>query len=92
MKVGSNRVSNDTDIVRRWAIAGKGIAYRSQIDISSDLRNGKLIQLLSGFQSPPVELYLLCPSRKQVTPAVIAFREMLREKCAQMMTKDKQPA
>ncbi|MDX2423068.1 MAG: LysR family transcriptional regulator [Amphritea sp.] len=82
IKVSSNRVSNDTDIVRRWALAGKGIAYRSQIDISSDLRNGKLIQLLSGFQSPPVELYLLCPSRKQVTPVVIAFREMLREKCA----------
>lgn len=85
IKVSSNRVSNDTDIVRRWAIAGKGIAYRSQIDISSDLRNGKLIQLLSDFQSPPVELYLLCPSRKQVTPALIAFREMLREKCAQMV-------
>ncbi|MGY8873123.1 MAG: LysR family transcriptional regulator [Pseudomonadales bacterium] len=84
IKVSSNRVSNDTDIVRRWAIAGKGIAYRSQIDISSDLRNGKLVQLFSGFQSPPVELYLLCPSRKQVTPAVIAFREMLREKCAQI--------
>ena len=85
IKVSSNRISNDTDIVRRWAIAGKGIAYRSQIDISTDLRSGKLVQLLSGFQSPPVELYLLCPSRKQVTPAVIAFREMLREKCAQMV-------
>ncbi|SIS96698.1 LysR family transcriptional regulator [Neptunomonas antarctica] len=85
IKVSSNRVSNDTDIVRRWAIAGKGIAYRSQVDISSDLRNGKLIQLLSDFQSPPVELYLLCPGRKQVTPAVIAFREMLREKCAHMI-------
>ena len=82
IKVSSNRVSNDTDVVRRWAIAGKGIAHRSHVDISSDLHTGKLVQLLSGFQSPPVELYLLCPSRKQVTPAVIAFREMLREKCA----------
>ncbi|MEH6823788.1 MAG: substrate binding domain-containing protein, partial [Motiliproteus sp.] len=85
IKVSSNRVSNDTDIVRRWAVAGKGIAYRSQIDISSDLRSGKLVQILPGFQSPSAQLYLLCPSRKQVTPAVIAFREMLREKCAQMI-------
>ncbi|WP_028468669.1 LysR family transcriptional regulator [Neptunomonas japonica] len=91
IKVSSNRISNDTDIVKRWAIAGKGIAYRSQIDISSDLCTGKLVQLFPDFQSPPVELYLLCPSRKQVTPAVIAFREMLREKCAQMITKAKQP-
>ncbi len=85
VKVSSNRISNDTDIVRRWAITGKGIAYRSQIDVSADLNNGNLVPLLTEFDSPPVELYLLCPSRKQVSPAVIAFREMLREKCAQMI-------
>ena len=85
LKVAGSRVSNDTDIVRRWAIAGKGIAYRSQIDISSDLSDGKLVELLPDFQSPPAELYLVCPSRQQVTPVVIAFREMLREKCAQMI-------
>ncbi|WP_432472473.1 LysR family transcriptional regulator [Amphritea sp. HPY] len=85
IKVSSNRVSNDTDIVRRWAVAGKGIVHRSQIDITSDLRSGKLVQVLSDFQSPPVQLYLLCPSRKQVTPAVIMFREVLREKCAVML-------
>lgn len=84
IKVSSNRVSNDTDIVRRWAVAGKGIAYRSKIDISSDLQSGKLVQILSDYQSPSAQLYLLCPSRKQVTPAVIAFREMLREKCAHL--------
>jgi DNA-binding transcriptional LysR family regulator len=84
-KVESNKTSNDTEIVRRWAINGKGIAYRSQIDVFSDLRSGKLVQLLPDYQSPPVELHLICPSRKQVTPAIIAFREMLREKSAQMV-------
>ncbi len=87
IKVSSNRVCNDTDIVRRWAIAGHGIAYRSQIDISADLRSGKLVPLLTDFESPPVDLYLLCPSRKQVTPAMIAFREMLREKCEMLISK-----
>ncbi len=85
VKVNSNRVSNDTDIVRRWALCGKGIAYRSHIDVCSDLNDGNLVQILSDFKSPPVELYLLCPDRKQVTPAVIAFREMLREKCTQII-------
>lgn len=81
VKVSSNRISNDTDIVRRWAVTGKGVAYRSQLDITSELTNGELIPVLTDYRSPPVELYLICPSRKQVTPAVIAFREMLREKC-----------
>ncbi|MBN3561165.1 LysR family transcriptional regulator [Aliamphritea spongicola] len=85
IKVSSNRISNDTDIVRRWAVAGKGIAYRSQIDVAADIRQGNLVTLFEDYQSPPVELYLLCPGRKQVTPAVIAFREMLREKCAALV-------
>ncbi|SEQ36753.1 transcriptional regulator, LysR family [Amphritea atlantica] len=85
VKVGSNRISNDTDIVRRWVVEGKGIAYRSLLDISSDLDKGRLVQLFDDFESPPAELYLLCPDRKQVTPGVIAFREMLREKCSQIL-------
>ncbi|MFT5653239.1 MAG: DNA-binding transcriptional LysR family regulator, partial [Psychromonas sp.] len=85
IRVDSNRVSNDTDIVRRWAVSGKGIVNRAEIDVVSDLRNGELVQLLPGFQSPSVELYLICPSRKQASPAVIAFRELLREKSAQML-------
>lgn len=85
VKVDSDRVSNDTDIVRRWAVEGMGIAYRSQIDISSDLIDGNLVELFPDFKSPTVELYLLCPGRKQVTPTVIAFREMLREKCAKII-------
>lgn len=83
IRVTSNRMSNDTDIIRRWAINGKGVTHRSQLDLSIDILNGNLVQLLTDYTSPPVELYLICPSRKQVTPAVIAFRELLREKCAQ---------
>jgi DNA-binding transcriptional LysR family regulator len=80
IKVEGNRVSNDTDIVRRWAISGKGIAYRSQIDVMSDLRDGSLVEVLPLYQSPPVELHLICPSSKKVSPAVIELRELLRKK------------
>lgn len=85
IKVDSNRVSNDTDIVRRWAVGGKGIANRAEIDVITDLRSGQLVQLLPRFRSPPVQLHLICPSRKQVSPAVIAFRELLREKAEKIL-------
>jgi len=85
IKVDSNHVSNDTDIVRRWATRGKGIAYRAKIDVLSDLRSGKLVQILSDYQSPPVELHLICPSRKQVNPTVLALRELLRDNCRKML-------
>ncbi|MGF1700849.1 LysR family transcriptional regulator [Photobacterium makurazakiensis] len=86
IKVNSNRVSNDTDIVRRWAVSGKGIAYRSHIDVYSDLRSGQLIALLPDYESPPVELHLISPNRKQVSPAVIAFRELVRDKVHNLIT------
>lgn len=86
IKVSSNRISNDTDVVRRWAVEGKGVAYRSQLDVQSDLNAGKLVQLLSSYEAPAVELHLVCPNREQVSPAVIAFRELLREKVKQIIS------
>lgn len=84
IKIKGKRVSNDTDIVRRWAVAGHGIVYRSHIDIAMDVNQGRLVPLLTAFKSPSVELYLLCPNKSQVTPSMIAFRELLRSKFAQM--------
>ncbi|AEF54400.1 LysR family transcriptional regulator [Marinomonas posidonica] len=84
IQVEGKRVSNDTDIVKRWALAGKGIAYRSLIDIHTELESGQLVPLLTDYSSPPVELHLICPSREQVSPAVMAFREQLRDKLSAM--------
>ena len=86
IKVEGKRVSNDTDIVRRWAVNGKGIAHRTKIDVMSDLESGKLVEILTDYQSPAAELHLICPSRKQVSPTVIALRELLREKFANMLS------
>ena len=85
INVNSNKASNDTDIVRRWATHGKGIAYRAKIDVLSDLRSGKLVQILSSYRSPSVELHLVCASRKQVSPAVIELRELLRYKISKKL-------
>ena len=81
IKVSGDRDSDDADIVRRWAVAGKGIAFKSRLDMAADLQAGRVVQLLQGFPSIPASIYLVCPSRKQVTPAVLLLRDMLRERC-----------
>lgn len=86
VQVRGNRESNDADIVRRWAVAGKGIAYKSSLDISADLRSGTVVRLLPEYQCKPLNVWLICPSRKQVTPATLMLRDMLREKCAEALT------
>ena len=33
-------MSDDAEVIRRLAIAGEGIAYKSMLDVSDDLRAG----------------------------------------------------
>ena len=39
---------DDADVVRRWAVAGEGIAYKSWLDVGDDVRAGRLEVLLDG--------------------------------------------
>ncbi|MGF1716872.1 LysR family transcriptional regulator [Photobacterium chitinilyticum] len=89
IKVNSNRLCNDGDIVRRWAVAGKGIALKSRLDMSVDLKAGRVIELMPDYRVKPTSLWLICPSRKQVTPAVLLLRDMLREKCETLIGSDR---
>ncbi|MCG7588798.1 LysR family transcriptional regulator [Photobacterium sp. OFAV2-7] len=80
VKVNSNRICNDGDIVRRWAVSGKGIALKSRLDMFADLKAGRVVEVMPGFRAKSTSLWLICPSRKQVTPAVLLLRDRLREK------------
>ncbi|WP_231756962.1 LysR family transcriptional regulator [Microbulbifer elongatus] len=85
IRVTSNRTTNDADVVRRWTVEGKGISFKARLDMSNELRSGRLIRVLPQLQSPPIDLNLVCPSRRQVTPAVLLLRDFLREKLAQQL-------
>lgn len=43
--VTGDRSADDSDVVRRWALAGHGIAYRSRIDVAADIASGRLRQV-----------------------------------------------
>jgi len=43
IKMSGNRASNDGDLVRRWCVAGKGVAVKSCLDMSTDLLSGNVI-------------------------------------------------
>lgn len=86
VKMKSNRVSNDADLVRRWCLSGKGIAVKSSLDMSHDLLSNQLVTLLTGFVLKPTELWIICPSRQTITPAVRLLREHLKIKCNYVLT------
>lgn len=71
-------VCDDADVVRRWAVAGEGIAYKSWLDVSEDVHAGRLRVLLDG-SGESLPLNLACPHRKQFSPAVRQLHAFLGE-------------
>ncbi|MEH6452127.1 MAG: LysR family transcriptional regulator [Psychromonas sp.] len=80
IKMNSNRIANDAELVRRWCVAGKGLAVKSCLDMSADLLSGKLINVMPEFKPKATELWLICPSRQSITPVVRLLRDAFREK------------
>ncbi|HBR4371828.1 TPA: LysR family transcriptional regulator [Klebsiella pneumoniae] len=80
-KVSGTVMSDDAEVIRRLAIAGKGIAYKSMLDVSDDLRAGRLRRLLPRYQGDVVPLNLICPHRKQLSAAVRLLYEEVKSHC-----------
>lgn len=85
VKMSGNRASNDGDLVRRWCVAGKGLAVKSCLDMSTDLLSGKIINLIPEFKPTPTELWLIFPSRQLITPIARILRETVKKKTTDIL-------
>ena len=81
VQVHGDRSADDADLVRRWAVAGLGVAYKSRLDVSGDLRAGRLVVLMPDVAGEPTPLHMVCMHRSQVSPTVLTLRDFLREQC-----------
>ena len=81
VQVSGTIVSDDAEVIRRLAIAGEGIAYKSELDVGDDIRAGRLQVLLPHYQGDVVPLNMICPHRKQLSPAVRLLYEAVKEAC-----------
>lgn len=82
VQVSGNRSADDAELVRRWAVAGLGVAYKSRLDLHEDLAAGRLQALLPEVAGEAAPLHLVCMHRAQVTPVVLQLRDFLREQCS----------
>jgi len=83
--VTGNRISDDADAVRRWAVAGEGIVYKSRLDLIDDLKAGRLVELFPSEYCEPAPLHLICAHRAQLSPAINQLHAFLRERCAALL-------
>ncbi|MBS7456957.1 LysR family transcriptional regulator [Coralloluteibacterium stylophorae] len=75
---------DDADVVRRLAVDGEGIAYKSWLDVCADVRAGRLEVLLDG-AGQPAPLHLVCPHRRQFSPAIRQLHALLESRCGALV-------
>lgn len=63
----------DGYLVRRWAIAGMGIALKSLFDVIDDLEHGRLVQVLPDYTTGPFAIHAVFPSRRFLPARVRAL-------------------
>jgi len=82
VRVGGGNIANDGDVVRLWALAGRGVIYKSGLDVASDLAAGRLVALCTEWQTEASPMYMVLPGRRQLTPGLRLLREFIGERCA----------
>ena len=82
VQVSGSITSDDAEVIRRLAIAGEGVAFKSMLDACDDLREGRLKVLLPQYQGDVVPLNMICPHRKQLSAAVRLLYEAVKAECA----------
>ena len=85
LKLNISDSNIDLHLVRRWCVAGNGLAVKSCLDMSNDLLSGNVVNVMPEYQPRSTELWLICPSRQSITPAVRLLRDMLRENCKRVL-------
>ncbi len=79
--------ANDGDVIRRLALKNKGIVYKSLMDVSEDILQGRLVRVLPEWDGKPAPLYMICPDRRLFSPVIRKFQDFLRKKCSEQHNK-----
>ncbi|MHB8354224.1 MAG: LysR family transcriptional regulator [Burkholderiales bacterium] len=80
MVVNGPLIVNDVDLMIKAAVAGVGIGYVVEAYIAEELRQGRLVAMLTDWSPPYHAYYLYYASRHQLPAPLRAFIQFLRER------------
>ena len=78
IKVAGRIECNDGAVLHEWALAGRGLAWRSLWEVGEDLRAGRLVSVLDDYVAPPLGIYAVFPQRRQLPLRVRLFIDLLK--------------
>jgi DNA-binding transcriptional LysR family regulator len=83
LKVAGNMVCNDGAVLHDWALAGKGLAWRSMWEVGTAIESGQLVTVLDEFAAPGNDIYAVFAQRRHLPLRIRAFVDFLRHAYAQ---------
>ena len=78
-KVSGSFECNDGAVLHEWALAGRGLAWRSLWEVGRDLKEGRLTSVLDAWQAPPMGIYAVFPQRRHLPLRVRLFIDLLKD-------------
>jgi DNA-binding transcriptional LysR family regulator len=78
LKVGGNMACNDGAVLHAWALAGKGLAWRSMWEVGAEIESGRLVTVLDEYAAPGNAIYAVFAQRQHLPLRIRAFVEFLR--------------
>lgn len=78
LKVAGNMECNDGEVLHDWALAGKGLAWRSMWEVAAAIESGKLVTVLDQFAAAGNDIYAVFAQRRHLPLRIRAFVDFLR--------------
>jgi len=83
IKVSGNMGCNDGQVLHEWALAGKGLAWRSMWEVGSEIESGQLQTVLDQYAAPGNDIYAVFAQRRHLPLRIRTFVDFLRHTYAQ---------
>jgi DNA-binding transcriptional LysR family regulator len=83
IKVGGTMGCNDGAVLHDWALAGRGLAWRSMWEVGMEIEAGHLETVLDDFSAPGNDIYAVFAQRQHLPLRIRAFVDFLRRAFAQ---------
>lgn len=78
MRVSGSMECNDGAVLHDWALAGRGLAWRSLWEVGDDLKAGRLVTVLDAYAAPDNAIHAVFPQRRHLPLRVRMFIDYLK--------------
>ena len=78
IRVNGTMACNDGEVLHDWALAGKGLAWRSIWEVGAEIAQGKLVSVLDEFATPDHDIYAVVAQRRHMPLRTRLFIDFLK--------------